>query len=145
MLMMTDEQGALFMLFEITHHKEVACQFMMAEREALVAMLAVRANATRKAAHVAAKPAAVAMDQEAAWAGEVTAEVAARKEMARDRTRAGMRTWRRQGAPVRSTSSRTSAATASVWHAATPRLRARSMARDPSPPMLAGRSGHVDG
>jgi hypothetical protein len=59
-------------------------------------------------------------------AEEATAEATSMKEMARDQVR-WMRTWRRRGAAVRSTSSRTSAATAPVWLAARQPVRARSM------------------
>jgi hypothetical protein len=108
---MTDEQVALMASFETAHREESTRQFMAAEREALAAMLVVRANATREAARVAAeeeaaRAAKAALDmvarEEAAAAEEVAceaaravaraeeqaaAEAAAQEEMARDRRR----------------------------------------------------------
>jgi hypothetical protein len=58
--------------FETAHQEEVTRQFMVAEREALVAMLVVRANAVREAARLATQEnatcAAVAVQEEAARA-----------------------------------------------------------------------------
>jgi hypothetical protein len=93
----TDEQAALFALFEIAHHKEAMRQFVAAEREALAAMLVVQANAAREAtrvvfmevACVTVEEAATVVAQEAAQAEELAEEAAtkaaARKEMAKDR------------------------------------------------------------
>jgi hypothetical protein len=52
---MTDEQVALLPSYETTHHEQVTRQFMATEREALLAMLMVRANTAREAACVAAQ------------------------------------------------------------------------------------------
>jgi hypothetical protein len=41
--------------FEMAHCEESTCQFMAAEREALAAILVVRANAAREATRVAAE------------------------------------------------------------------------------------------
>jgi hypothetical protein len=71
----TDEQVALMASFETAHREESTRQFMAAEREALAAMLAVRANAAREAARVAAEEAA-------ARAAEATLDLAAREEAA---------------------------------------------------------------
>jgi hypothetical protein len=46
----TDEQVALMASFETAHHEERKRQFMATEREALAAMLVVRANTAREAA-----------------------------------------------------------------------------------------------
>jgi hypothetical protein len=105
----TDEQVALMASFETAHREESTRQFMAAEREALSAMLLVRANAAREAARVAARAAEAALDlaarEEAAAAEEVAreaaravarpeeqaeeaaAEAAMQAEMARDRRR----------------------------------------------------------
>jgi regulator of protease activity HflC (stomatin/prohibitin superfamily) len=80
---MTDEQVALLTSFETAHCEEGTRQFMAAEREALAAMLVVRANAAREAAHVAAQEEAARVASraaEAAAAREVAARVAARAE-----------------------------------------------------------------
>jgi hypothetical protein len=126
---------ALLASFETAYREQVTCQFMTTERESLAAMLVVRANTAREAAHVAAQEEAARMAegaaaaaQEAARAEEIaeeaTSEAAAREEMART-GRARRRTWQRRGVPARSTSSRTSAATASVWLAGRPTTRTR--------------------
>jgi hypothetical protein len=53
-----DEQVALLASFKTAHREEGTCQFMAAEREALVAMLVVRANTAREAARAAVELAA---------------------------------------------------------------------------------------
>jgi hypothetical protein len=73
---MMDEQVALMASFEIAHHEESTRQFMAAEQEALAAMLVVRANAAREAAHVAA-------EEDVACAAEAALKLAAREEAAR--------------------------------------------------------------
>jgi hypothetical protein len=84
----TDEQVALMASFEMTHREESMCQFMSAEREALSAMVVVRANMAREAARVAAKEeeealvaarAAEAALDLAAWEEAATAEEVARE------------------------------------------------------------------
>jgi hypothetical protein len=66
----TDEQVVLLASFETAHRELVTRQFMATEREALTAMLVVRANAARETAHVAAQ-------EEAARAAARAAEEAA--------------------------------------------------------------------
>jgi nicotinamide mononucleotide (NMN) deamidase PncC len=93
----TDEQVALMASFETAHREESTRQFMVAEQEALVAMLVVRANAAREAARVAAEEATArvaarvtgaAVEEEAAHeaarAVELAEEAAAQEEMERD-------------------------------------------------------------
>jgi hypothetical protein len=103
---MTDKQVALLASFETAHHEEGTCQFMTAEREALAAMLVVRANKAREAACVLAEAKAtleLAAREEAAHAKEAAheanravaraeelteeaaADAAAQEEMSRDR------------------------------------------------------------
>jgi hypothetical protein len=97
----TDEQVALMVSFETAHREEGTRLFMATEREALAAMLVVRANAAREAArvaaqaeadHVAARVAELAAREEvahaAAWVEELIEEAAAvQEEMARDHRR----------------------------------------------------------
>jgi hypothetical protein len=82
----TDEQVELMASFETAHHEESTHQFMAAEREALAAMLAVRANTAREVAHVAAEeeeaPSRLALDLDA------REEAAAAEEVAREAARA---------------------------------------------------------
>jgi hypothetical protein len=75
----TDEQVALMASFEMAHREQSTRQFMAAEREALVAMLVVRANAAREATHVAAEEETARV---AARVVEVALELAAREEAA---------------------------------------------------------------
>jgi hypothetical protein len=63
---MMDEQVALMASFETAHGEESTRQFMAAEREALAAMLVVRANAAREAVRVAAEEEAACMAARAA-------------------------------------------------------------------------------
>jgi hypothetical protein len=138
--------------------------FLAAEREALAAMLVVRANAAREVARVAAeeeaaRAAEAALDlaarEEAAAAKEVSreaaravaraeeqaeeaaAEAAAQEEMARDR-----RHWDEDmaaaDASARSTSSPPIAATAGTWLAAKLSAPARPATRAPTPSTWAG-------
>jgi hypothetical protein len=113
----TDEQVALLASSETAHCEEGTRQFTAAEREALAAMLVVRANAAREvvranvareatrvaaqeeaarvAARVAEAAAELAVQEEAAHAvaraeelaEEAAADVAAQEEMVRDRRR----------------------------------------------------------
>jgi hypothetical protein len=76
---MMDEQVVLMASFETAHHEESTRQFMATEREALAAMLVVRANAAREAARVAIEEEAARM---AARAAEAALELAAREEVA---------------------------------------------------------------
>jgi hypothetical protein len=71
----TDEQVELMASFEMAHREENMRRFMAAEREALAAMLMVRANAAREAVRVAA-------GEEAARAAEAALDMAAREEAA---------------------------------------------------------------
>jgi hypothetical protein len=75
----TDEQVALMASFETAHREQSTRQFMAAERDALMAMLVVRANAAREATHVAAEEETARV---AARAVEVALELAAREEAA---------------------------------------------------------------
>jgi hypothetical protein len=75
--MTTDEQVALMASFETAHHEESTCHFMAAEREALAAMLVVRANTAREAARVAAEEETARV---AARAAEAVLELTAREE-----------------------------------------------------------------
>jgi hypothetical protein len=87
----TDEQVALMASFEMAHRKESTRQFMAAEREALAAKLAVRANAAREAARVAAEEEAArvaARAMEAALDLAAREEAAAAEEVAREAARA---------------------------------------------------------
>jgi hypothetical protein len=144
----TDKQVALMASFKTAHREESTRQFMAAEREALAAMLMVRANAAREAACVAAEEKAARL---AARAAEAALELASRRRRLLRRRRlarrlvrwrerrswrrrrqrkrrcrrrwhgtaaAGTTTWPRRDAPARSTSSPPSAATAGTWLAA---------------------------
>jgi peroxiredoxin len=75
----TDEQVALMASFETAHCEESTRQFMAAEREALAAMLVVRANAAREATRVAAEEEAARV---AACAAEAALDLATREEAA---------------------------------------------------------------
>jgi hypothetical protein len=75
-----DEQVALMASFEMEHREESTRQFMATEREALAAMLVVRANVAREAARVAAEEEAARV---VARAAEAALELAAREEAAR--------------------------------------------------------------
>jgi hypothetical protein len=85
-----DKQVALMASYEMAHREESTRLFMVAEREALVAMLVVRANAVREAARVAAKEEAarvVARAEEAALEmplGPIWGEAAAAEETAHE-------------------------------------------------------------
>jgi hypothetical protein len=90
----TDEQVALMASFKTAHREESTRQFMATEREALAAMLVVRANAAREAARVAteveaarAEEAAHAVVRVEELAEEAAAEATTQEEMARDRRR----------------------------------------------------------
>jgi hypothetical protein len=76
---MTDEQVALMASFKMAHRKESTRQSMALEREALAAMLVVRANVTKEAARVAAEEEAMHV---AAHAVEAALDLAAREEVA---------------------------------------------------------------
>jgi hypothetical protein len=155
---MMDEQVALLTSFETMHHEEGTRQFMAAEREALAAMIVVRANATREVARVAAQ-------EEVARVAACVAEAAARswrsrrRRLARRRGQrssprrwrqmrqhmrrwpgtatAGTRTWPRRGVLARSMSSPARATTAATWLASRPSVPARPTmrARTPSTPV----------
>jgi hypothetical protein len=87
----TNEQVALVASFETVHREESTRQFMAAEREALAAMLVVRANAAREAARVAVEEEAVRVTARAAEAALDLAareEAAASEEVAREAARA---------------------------------------------------------
>jgi hypothetical protein len=73
---MMDKQVAVLASFETAHREEGTCQFMAAEREALTAMLVVRANAAREATHVAKAAAELAAREEATHAAVRAEELA---------------------------------------------------------------------
>jgi hypothetical protein len=73
---MMDKQVAVLASFETAHREEGTCQFMAAEREALAAMLVVRANAAREAARVAKAAAELAAREEATRAAVRAEELA---------------------------------------------------------------------
>jgi regulator of protease activity HflC (stomatin/prohibitin superfamily) len=84
----TDEQVALLASFETVHHEQGTRWFMAAEREALVAMLVVCANAAREATRVAAQEeAAHAAARADELAEEAVADATTQEEMARDHRR----------------------------------------------------------
>jgi hypothetical protein len=91
----TDEQVALMSSFVMAHREEGTRQIMAVDRDALVAMLVVRANAAREAARVAEAEAELATREEAAravmqaeeLAEEAAEEATTQEEMARDRHR----------------------------------------------------------
>jgi hypothetical protein len=163
-----DAKVALMASFEMAHREESTRQFMTAEREALTAMLAVRANAAREAAHVTAEEEAARV---AARAAEAALDLAARRrrllrrwwlarrlvrwrerrsrrrrrQRKRRRRRrwhgtaaTGTRTWPQRDASARSTSSPPIAATAGTWLAARLSAPARPAARAPTPLTWAG-------
>jgi hypothetical protein len=134
---MMDEQVALLASFETAHCEEGTHEFMAAKREALAAMLVVRANAAREAMRLAVQEKAAHV---AARMAKAAADATAQEEMARDRRHwePGTRTWPRQGALARSRSSPASAATARTWHTAVPPAPARPTARARTPSMPAG-------
>jgi hypothetical protein len=87
----TDEQVVLIASFKTAHREESTRQFLAADREALAAMLAVRANVAREAARVAAEEEAAHVAARAAEAALDLAaleEAAAVEEVARDASRA---------------------------------------------------------
>jgi hypothetical protein len=78
---MTDKQVDLLVLFKTAHRKKVMRQFMEAEREAVVVMLAVRVITVREATCTVA-------EEEVVWEAAIAiVEAAAREEVAQDRVR----------------------------------------------------------
>jgi hypothetical protein len=84
----TDKQVALLASFETAHREQGTRRFMAAEREALVAMLVVCANAAREVTRVATQEeAAHAAARADELAEEAVADATTQEEMARDRRR----------------------------------------------------------